>query len=69
MASKQRQCRSCEFFHSEGGKGDTGLCRCNAPFPSLRSSMISEKFYSDATITWPQVKADDWCGRYSPKQR
>lgn len=67
MASNERRCGGCEFFDGEGEGGETGRCHFNAPFPSLKSSMMSEKFYTDATITWPQVKASDWCGRYSCK--
>ena len=62
MGSKERCCKNCEFFKSE--VDDKSTCHFNAPFPSMKSPMMNEKFFAEATITWPQVMPDDWCGRY-----
>lgn len=66
MATSERQCKNCQYYDDEGQGPDKGQCRFNAPFPSLKSAMMSEKFFSEASITWPTVQPADWCGRFSP---
>jgi len=65
MSTDERTCRDCEFY--QGGAEDKGHCHFNAPFPSLKSPMMNEKFFADATITWPRVQPTDWCGRFKSK--
>jgi len=62
MEAKERCCKSCEFYQSQDN--DKGTCHFNAPFPSMKSPIMNEKFFAEVTITWPQVKPDDWCGRF-----
>jgi len=64
MRAAQRQCKDCDFFCDQGET--KGQCRFNAPFPSLKSAMMSEKFFSEASLTWPTVEPTDWCGHFSP---
>jgi hypothetical protein len=66
MATRERQCKNCQYYDEEGQGQDQGQCRFNAPFPSLKSAMMSEKFFSEASITWPTVQSADWCGHFSP---
>lgn len=66
MRTGRRRCGDCEFYDDEGQGEDAGQCRFNAPFPSLKSAMMSEKFFSEASITWPTVEPTDWCGHFSP---
>jgi len=56
MVARERRYENCEFYHDEGQGEDEGQCRFNAPFPSLKSAMMSEKFFSEASITWPTVQ-------------
>ncbi len=65
MDANERSCENCEFYTSQDS--DKGNCHFNAPFPSLKSPMMNEKFFADATINWPQVKPTDWCGRFKAK--
>jgi rubredoxin len=69
MVTRERQCKNCQYYVDEGQGQDKGQCRFNAPFPSLKSAMMSEKFFSEASITWPTVQPADWCGRFSPVSR
>ncbi|MCP4456210.1 MAG: hypothetical protein GY809_32530 [Planctomycetes bacterium] len=62
MKASKRCCQTCDFFDDQ--TEDKGTCHFNAPFPSMKSPMMNEKFFADATITWPQVMPDDWCGRF-----
>ena len=68
MGMSERRCKDCESYDGDGqGEGEgTGQCHFNAPFPSLKSAMMSEKFFSEASITWPTVQPTDWCGHFSP---
>lgn len=66
MAANEKRCESCEFYSNDG---DTGRCRCNAPHPTLKTSMISDKFYSESLITWPPVQPTDWCGQHREKKQ
>ncbi|UCD53345.1 MAG: hypothetical protein JSW27_11990 [Phycisphaerales bacterium] len=66
MRANKRQCKDCDFYCDEGQGEAKGQCRFNAPFPSLKSAMMSEKFFSEASITWPTVEPTDWCGHFSP---
>jgi hypothetical protein len=65
MKANERCCQTCEFFESPAD--DKGTCHFNAPFPSMKSPMMNEKFFDGATITWPQVASDNWCGRFKER--
>jgi len=69
MAANEKRCESCEFYCNESPGADAGQCRCNAPHPTLKTSMISDKFYSDAMLTWPTVQRTDWCGQYREEKQ
>ena len=62
MGANETCCKNCEFYSD--GPEERGTCHFNAPFPSMKSPMMNEKFFADATITWPQVMPEDWCGRF-----
>jgi hypothetical protein len=66
MGMGERKCEACEFYCEEGQSEGKGQCRFNAPFPNLKSAMMSEKFFREASITWPTVQPTDWCGHFSP---
>ena len=68
VAGKEKRCGNCEFYHTEDQGGDAGQCRFNAPLPTLKSAMMSEKFFKEAALTWPNVKPGDWCGQYKEKK-
>ena len=67
MAVKERRCENCEFYNSESSVWDSGECRFNAPLPSLKPVMLSEKFYKESSLNWPGVQPSDWCGQYREK--
>lgn len=69
MAANEKRCENCEFYYKDSLSADTGQCRCNAPHPTLKSSLMSDKFYSDAVITWPAVQPTDWCGQHKEKKQ
>jgi hypothetical protein len=69
MGMSEKKCEACEFYCDGSPREGKGQCRFNAPFPSLKSAMMSEKFFSEASITWPTVQPTDWCGHFSPASR
>lgn len=67
MASGEKRCENCEFYNSKSLVWDTGECRFNAPVPSIKPAMMSDKFYSGSSLNWPPVQPNDWCGQYENK--
>ena len=67
MGAGEKRCENCEFYNSESSVWETGECRFNAPVPSIKPAMMSDKFYSGASLNWPPVKPNDWCGQYKNK--
>jgi len=67
MAAGDKRCENCEFYNSNSAVWDTGECRFNAPLPSIKPAMMSDKFYSGASLNWPPVQPNDWCGQYKNK--
>lgn len=57
----QNECKDCRYFDKQF-RDESGLCRVNPP------SMITVITQSGVKLfhgRWPEVKAKDWCGRFT----
>jgi len=69
MAENEKRCKNCEFYDITSSVEGNGQCRFSAPLPTIKSAMMSDKFFNEASLNWPHVQPNDWCGQYRDKNR
>lgn len=64
-------CRNCIFCEKETFDSDSGVktkyfCRANPPEPIvIVKTIVAGQHTSLIEAHWPEVKPEDWCGRFS----
>lgn len=69
MSERKVTCRTCWFWNAVE-PAESGECRRSAPspvvlFPSESANPQTERGL--ATVVWPQVASEDWCGEHEPR--
>lgn len=69
----KKRCETCKFFDPlrfDGEDDDWGLCRRNAPQPSLAAfADWGESREGDPIAEWPVVATVSWCGEHRQAPR
>jgi len=54
------RCADCKFWEMDMSERNFGVCKANAPSPSVMKTEENDEY----KLVWPLTGKDDWCGQF-----